>query len=123
MIRIYPRFAVLAVAASLAVSLGTLAATATPAYAADAASTGARTAAVRVAYDDLNLQSAVGLRRLDARVRAAAERLCIPNGLTSLRERAAADACKDEALAAARPQVRRATRVQPLGAVLLAARR
>ena len=120
MTRIYPRFAALAVAASLAVVTGTLAATATPAF---AAGNGTRTAAARVAYDDLNLQSAGGLRRLDARIRAAAERLCVPNGATTLRERLAAQACLDDAIAAATPQILRATQVQPASPIVLAERR
>lgn len=120
MTRLYPRFAALALAASLAVVTGTLAATATPAYAAE---NGTRTAAVRVAYDDLNLQSAAGLRRLDARVRAAAERLCNSSGAVALGEQVAAEACADAAIASAAPQVARATQVQPANVIILASGR
>ena len=114
------RFAALAVAASLAVMTGTLAATATPAY---AAGTGGTTAAVRVSYGDLNLETAAGLRRFDARIRAAADRLCVPNGLTTLRERLAAEACRDDATAAAVPQVLRVTKAQPAETILIASAR
>jgi UrcA family protein len=121
MTRLYPRFAALAAAASLAVAVGTLAATATPAYAAEG--TGARTASVRVAYDDLNLRSEAGLRRLDARIRTAAERLCGRPGTIPLREQRTAEACRDQAIAAATPQILRATRAQPVSAILLASGR
>jgi UrcA family protein len=106
MTRLYPRFAALALAASFAVTGATLASTGAPAYAADLVVSGAPTA--RVAYDDLNLRSPAGVKRLEHRVRAAAEHLCVVRGEGALRARLDALACRDSAVAAAAPQVRRA---------------
>lgn len=61
-----------------------------------------------VSHGDLNLASAAGLARLDARVRRAAERLCIEPGVRPLHFAAQARACVEEAVAAAQPQLRRA---------------
>jgi len=106
MIRLYPRFAALALAAAFAVSGATLAATGAPARAADLAAAPAPTAHVR--YADLNLRSRDGLRRLEARVRTAAERLCPGSRATALAERREGLVCRDAAIADAAPQVRRA---------------
>jgi UrcA family protein len=108
MTRLYPRLAALALAASLAVTGATLASTGAPAYGADLVVSGAPTA--RIAYDDLNLRSEAGVRRLETRVRAAAERVCDVDApaTSTLRDRLDSRACRDAAIAAAAPQVRRA---------------
>jgi len=106
MTRLHPRFAALALAAAFAVSGATFAATGAPAFAADLAAAPAPKAHVR--YADLNLRSDEGLRRLEARVRTAAERLCPGSRSTALRERREGLACRDAAIAGAAPQVRQA---------------
>jgi UrcA family protein len=106
MTRLYPRFAALALVASFAVTGATLASTGAPAYAADLVVSAPPSA--RVAYDDLNLRNPAGVKRLERRVRAAAEHLCIVRGEGALRARLDALACRDAATAAAEPQVRRA---------------
>ncbi|MBV8685360.1 MAG: UrcA family protein [Alphaproteobacteria bacterium] len=105
MIRLYPRFAALALAAAFAVSGATLAATGAPAAAAEMVVTAQPTA--RVAYEDLDLRSPAGAARLDARVRAAAEKLCFGTGTVTLQARLEGFACRDAAIASAAPQVRR----------------
>lgn len=107
MARIYPRFAALALAAAFAVSGGTLAAFAAPA-AADIVVTGSPAPTAKVAYDDLDLGSAAGLNRLNARIRAAADRLCSDPGVKGLEAQLQAAACRDATIAAAAPQVARA---------------
>jgi len=114
MARLYPRFAALALAAAFAVSGATLAATGAPAQAADLSAARAPTAHVR--YADLNLRSAEGLRRLQARVRTAAERLCPGSRATALGERREGLVCRDAAIAGAAPQVRRAVAEYGAGA-------
>jgi UrcA family protein len=106
MIRLYPRFAALALVASFAVTGATLASTGAPAYAADVVVSGAPVA--HIAYDDLDLRNPAGVRRLERRVRAAAEHLCVVRGEGALRARLDALACRDSAIAVAAPQVRRA---------------
>jgi UrcA family protein len=106
--RLYPRFAALAFAASLAVTGGTLAATGAPAFAAELVVTGNPAPSTRVALGDLNLRSGAGLKRLEARVRTAAERLCIGTGTETLRARLDGLACRDAAISAAAPQIARA---------------
>ncbi|HEX2763338.1 MAG TPA: UrcA family protein [Allosphingosinicella sp.] len=108
MARIYPRFAALALAAAFAVSGGTLAAFAAPAAAADIVVTGSPAPTAKVAYDDLDLGSAAGLNRLNARIRAAADRLCSDPGVKGLEAQLQAAACRDATIAAAAPQVARA---------------
>lgn len=66
----------------------------------------ARAAAVAVDHADLNLGSNAGVRRLQARIRNAAERLCIEPGTISVQQQAASKACIAETMAAAQPQVR-----------------
>jgi UrcA family protein len=105
MTRLYPRFAALALAAAFAVTGATLASTGAPAYASDLVVSGAPTA--RVDYDDLNLRTEAGLKRLDTRIRSAAERLCVGRGVETLQVRLEGLACRDAAVAAAAPQVRR----------------
>lgn len=106
MIRLYPRFAALALAASFAVTGATLASTGAPAFAADLVVSGAPTA--RIVYADLNLAGDSGRKALDRRVRSAAERLCGTPGTQTLKARLDTLDCRDEAIAAAEPQVRRA---------------
>jgi UrcA family protein len=106
MIRLYPRFAALALIASFAVTGATLASTGAPAFAADVVVSAPPSA--RVAYDDLNLRSPAGVKRLEHRVRAAAQHLCVVRGEGALRARLDALACRDAAVAVAAPQVRRA---------------
>ena len=74
-----------------------------------ASARGVRTASVAsISHADLNLTSAAGIARLDARVRRAAERLCIDPGVRPLHFASQSRACVDEAVAAARPQLNRA---------------
>ena len=108
MIRIHTRFAALALATAFAVSGGTLAAIGAPAAAAEIVVTGTPAPAARVHYDDLNLRSAAGTKRLEARIRAAATRLCFDPGVTTLEAKLDAAACRDATIARAAPQVRRA---------------
>ena len=120
--RLYPRFAALAFAASLAVTGGTLAATGAPAAAADLVVTGSTAPTARVSFDDLNLRSEAGLKRLDARIRAAADRLCIGTGTETLQARLEGLACRDAAIASAAPQIQRAAAGNVPALVLAAAR-
>ena len=101
------KFAALGALAAIAVTTGTLAATAAPLRAAELVVT-ARTPQARIAYDDLNLASQAGLARLEARVRAATERLCSVQGVSDLHTQAAARECRSEATAQAAAQVGRA---------------
>jgi UrcA family protein len=104
------KFAFLAAAAAIAVTGATLAATS--AFAADARPhlvvQGQGPAAARIAYADLNLASPAGIARLNARVRGAAERLCVGAGVETLGTRLDGLACRDKTIAAAAPQVQRA---------------
>ena len=101
------KFAALGSLAALAVTTGTLAATAAPVHAAELVVT-AKAPQARIAYDDLNLKSAAGVAKLDARIRAAADRLCTGIGIESLAARVAADRCRTSTIAAAAPQVKKA---------------
>lgn len=115
------KFAVLGSIAALGVTGGTLAATAAPLHAAELVVT-AKAPQARVAYDDLNLASAAGVARLDARIRAAAERLCDANGVRDLGARLAADKCEAAIVAAAAPQAHQAAQGFGSRPVILAAR-
>ena len=106
------RNAGLALAAALATSAATLAAFPLSAHAAPAVAVTAEVPAVRVSHTDLNLASPAGLKKLDARIRSAAERLCIVPGGKSLEEAQEAKACVDETVAGTQPQVRRAILLQ-----------
>jgi UrcA family protein len=77
----------------------------------------------RVSYAELNLASAAGRATLDARVRSAARRLCLPHGTSDLVREAAGRACLVEAIASARPQVARALAESASGSRLAAADR
>ncbi|HEY0413706.1 MAG TPA: UrcA family protein [Allosphingosinicella sp.] len=104
----HPQLAALAIAAALAVTGATLAATGAPAHAAGLVVTGNPAPTARIAYDDLDLRSPAGLARLQARIHAAADKLCVGAGVETLKDRLDGLACRDEAIASAAPQVRRA---------------
>jgi len=101
------KFAALGSLAALAVTTGTLAATAAPLHAAELVVTG-KPVQARIAYDDLNLRSEAGVAKLAARIRAGADRLCAGVGTESLAARVAEAKCRSETIAAAAPQVKRA---------------
>jgi UrcA family protein len=88
----------LAFAALLA---GSAAGTGTPVHAAPAPA-----ASAVVEYADLNLASDAGVRRLQARIRSAAERLCTEPGTASVAQFAVGKACIAATVEAAQPQVR-----------------
>jgi UrcA family protein len=60
-----------------------------------------------VQYRDINLGSAEGQRKLQARVRYAANNICIQNGITDLETRMSGLRCRDAAIANAAPQIAR----------------
>jgi UrcA family protein len=99
------KFAALATVMALAVTGATIAAT-TPAFGHELVVTGAPTA--RVTYADLDLRSQAGVARLESRVRAAADRLCVGIGIETLAARLDSLTCRDATIAATAPQVRRA---------------
>ena len=68
---------------------------------------GATPAAV-VGHADLNLAADAGVQRLQARIRAAAERLCVEPGTASVQVQVEARNCITATVAAAQPQVRQA---------------
>jgi UrcA family protein len=98
------KYAALAALAALATTGGGIAALTGPAFAAEANAPATIVATVR--YDDLNLRSAAGVDRLNARVRAAAERLCIEPGVKGIDASLAGIECRDVLIAAAAPRVR-----------------
>jgi UrcA family protein len=107
------KFAGLALAAALATSAATLVATGAPAAAATPIVIEASQApTARVAHDDLNLRTAVGVRRLQARVRRAAEQLCLEPNVKSLQVLADGRACVRVAVEQATPQVEKAIGIQ-----------
>lgn len=61
-----------------------------------------------VGYSDLNLARPAGVDRLNARIRRAAELLCVDNGVRPLSEVMLSRACTRDAIAGAQPQVDRA---------------
>lgn len=67
----------------------------------------------KVTYGDLNLANAAHQKQLDARLHAAARRVCEVGGKT-VRERSDENRCIQTALKAAEPQ-RLAARLSPLG--------
>jgi UrcA family protein len=101
------KFAALATAMALAATGATVAAV-TPAFGAEMVVNGNAAPTARVAYADLDLHSKAGLARLDGRIRAAADRLCTGIGIEALAARLDALTCRDDAIAAAAPQVERA---------------
>jgi UrcA family protein len=100
------KFAALAVAAALATTGGGIAALGAPAFAAEIK--GPATVVATVRYDDLNLRTGAGVDRLNARIRAAADRLCIEPGVKGLDAGLAGIECRDALIAAAAPKVRAA---------------
>src|SRR4051812_36409167 len=98
------KFAALAAVMAAAVTGATLVA-ASPAFGAELV---VNAATARVAYGDLNLASPAGVTRLERRVSAAAERLCVGVGTEKLADRLAGLACRKATIEAAAPQVRRA---------------
>jgi len=98
------KFAGLAIAAALTVTGGSVVAVTTPAHAEAFAAPAVVAATVR--YDDLNLRSAAGIERLNARIRAAADRLCIAPGVKGLDASLAGFECRDALIAAADSRVR-----------------
>jgi UrcA family protein len=101
------KFAALAAIMALAVTGATFAAT-SPASGAELVVNGTNVPTVRVGYADLDLRSTAGVARLERRVAAAADKLCIGVGEEALADRLAGFRCRDATIAAARPQVRRA---------------
>lgn len=101
------KFAALAAIMALAVTGATLATT-TPASGAELVVNGTTVPTARVGYADLDLRSPDGVARLERRIAAAADRLCIGVGEEALADRLAGFQCRDAAIADAAPQVRRA---------------
>jgi UrcA family protein len=101
------KFAALAAVAALLATGGGIAALTSPAFAAEVE---APAAVTTVRYEDINLRTAAGVEHLNARIRDAAERLCIEAGVKkSLDAGLAGLECRDTAIASAAQQVRRAT--------------
>ncbi|HEX5181786.1 MAG TPA: UrcA family protein [Allosphingosinicella sp.] len=100
------KFAALAAAMALAVTGATIVAT-SPVSAAELVVNGNAPTA-RVSYADLDLGSPAGVAKLERRVAAAADRLCIGIGEEVLAARLDGFRCRNAAIAAAEPQVRRA---------------
>ena len=98
------KFAALAALAAFASTGGGIAALTGPAFAAEVKAPAVVAATVR--YDDLNLRTAAGVERLNGRIRAAAERLCVEPGVKGLDASLAGIACRDALIAAAAAQVR-----------------
>jgi|GEM_PF-2378637 len=98
------KFAALAALAAFASTGGGIAALTGPAFAAEVQAPATVVATVR--YDDLNLRTAAGVERLNARIRAAAERLCIEPGVKGIDASLAGIECRDALIAAAAPRVR-----------------
>jgi UrcA family protein len=101
------KFAALAAAMAIAVTGATVAAT-SPAFGAELVVTGNAVPTARVSYADLDLRRAAGITRLDQRVAAAAEQLCVGTGVETLKARIDGLQCRDATIAAAAPQVRHA---------------
>ena len=99
------KFAALAAVMAVAVTGATLVA-ASPAFGADLVTRAAPTA--RVSYADLDLASRAGVTKLEHRVGAAADRLCLGIGVEQLAARLDELKCRQDAIAAAAPQVRHA---------------
>jgi UrcA family protein len=101
------KFAALAAIAALATTGGGIAALGAPAFAAEVKAPAIVVATVR--YDDLNLKSPAGVERLNARIRAAADRLCIDPGVKGLDATLAGLECRDALIGGAAAQVRAAS--------------
>lgn len=101
---LHGKLAGLAFAAALATSGLTLVALGAPAYAAAPAAY----PTVTVAHADLNLGSEAGVRKLEARVRHAAQQLCLTPGVKTPKLYSAERNCVKQTIANAAPQVREA---------------
>lgn len=95
-------------AAATALAIGAAIAATSPAFSRGLVVQGVPAPSARVAYSDLNLSSPAGVARLEGRIHAAADRLCITGGVETLHDKLDALACRDKAIAAADLQVRRA---------------
>jgi UrcA family protein len=95
-------------AAAAAMAAGVAIAATSPAFSHGLVVQGAAAPSARVAYADLDLSSPAGVARLEGRIHAAADRLCIGDGVETLHAKLDAFACRDQAIAAADLQVRRA---------------
>ena len=98
------KFAALAAVMAAAVTGATLVA-ASPALGADLV---VKAPSARVSYADLDLGSRAGVQKLERRIDAAAERLCVGIGIETLADRLDGAKCRDATIAAAAPQVRHA---------------
>ena len=84
---------------------------------------------LRVSYADLDLGSTAGRAVLEGRVRRAAARLCVDNGVRDLERQIAGRSCIAETMASAAPQVELAvahrgrTRLAAAKAVIVTIRR
>lgn len=101
------KFAALATAMALAVTGATLVAAA-PAFGAELVVNGNTAPTARVSYADLDLRRAAGVAKLERRVAAAADSLCVGIGVQTLAARLEGAKCRDATIAAAAPQVRHA---------------
>jgi len=70
---------------------------------------------------DLNLHSAIGQARLQARIADAAETLCIDRSVRDIKRTASGLTCFSRALASAKPQVERLARLDATAANVAAA--
>lgn len=100
------KFAALAAVMALAVTGATVAAT-TPAFGAELVVNSDSASTARVGYADLDLSRPAGVAKLERRVEAAADRLCIGIGIETLAARVDGFNCRAATIAAAAPQVRR----------------
>jgi len=91
--------------AAAALALGTVVAATSPVFARGPAPAAPM---ARIAYSDLNLATAAGIQRLNARVRAAAEKLCPSGGVEALDAELEISVCRNRLITAAAPQVRQA---------------
>jgi UrcA family protein len=107
MTRIEFKLAALAAAMALAVTGGTLAAI-TPAFGAGLVVSATNVPTARIGYADLDLRSRAGVVKLERRVSAAADRLCVGIGIETLAARLDGFKCHKAAIEMAVPQVRRA---------------
>jgi UrcA family protein len=95
-------------AAATALAIGAAIAATSPAFSRGLVVQGVPAPSTRVAYADLNLSSPMGVATLEGRIHAAADRLCVGDGVETLHARLDALACRERAIAAADLQVRRA---------------
>lgn len=106
------KLAGLAFAAALATSAATLVATGAAVAATPIVVEATQVPTARIAHDDLNLRSAAGVRKLQARVRRAARQLCLEPNAKSLQVIADGKACVRVAVEQAAPQIEQAIGIQ-----------